>query len=83
MSLEFSRAKPLPGTWLMKPQSAPDSEASLQQPTTSSLACRFVQVCLAVYLIPAFLVVLVFSILGIVILWMARIFGASHDTATQ
>ena len=83
MSFQLSRAKQFPGNWLMKPRSASDSEEFLQQPTTNSLACRFVQVCLALYLIPAFLVVVLFGILGIVILGIARIFGASHDTATH
>ena len=55
-------------------RSVPVLDESRARITASSLGCRLVQVVLALYLIPALLVVLLVGAVGILIIGLARLF---------
>lgn len=79
MFFQFSKAKLAPGFWPMASRSRPNETA--ERPTTQNRLGRIVQISLALYLIPACLVVLVVGSLGIVTIGLVRMFtGSSNRT---
>ncbi len=61
---------------LPRPQSAnskPVHDRNTERSTPQSLACRLVQIMLALYLIPAVLIVFLVGVLGIMIVGVARL----------
>lgn len=70
MILQFLSAKFVPRS--KSTDSTPVLPGTSAQSTTHSLACRLVQMILALYLIPAILIVFLVGALGIVVVGVAR-----------
>lgn len=79
MLFHFSKAKLAVGFSPMVSRSR--SDGTSEKPASQNLLCRIVQISLALYLIPACLVVLVVGSLGIVTIGLVRMFtGSSNRT---
>ena len=57
-----------------KPSASPVLDGSCAPWTSANLACRLVQIALALYLIPAFLIVLLVGAVGMLVVGMVRLF---------
>jgi hypothetical protein len=69
---QFPSASALPGVRSHSP--VPVLDEPRARITTSSLGCRLVQMVLALYLIPAFLVVLLVGAVGVLTIGLVRLF---------
>ena len=56
------------------PAASPVLDGSCAPSTSTNLACRLVQIALALYLIPAFLIVLLVGAVGMLVVGMGRLF---------
>ncbi len=71
MSFQLPSVRVFP--WPQSAVSTPEPARNTERSTPHSLACRLVQIILAVYLIPAVLIVFLVGALGIMIVGVARI----------
>jgi hypothetical protein len=69
--------------WFQSTNSTSACSGNSGPSTTPSLACRLVQMILALYLIPAVLVVFLVGALGIMIVTVARILARLRGTITS
>ena len=69
--------------WSQSTNSTSALSGSSEPSTSHSLACRLVQIILALYLIPAVLVVFLVGALGIMIVTVARILARLQGTTTS
>jgi hypothetical protein len=63
--------------------STPVLAGTSERSPSHSLACRLVQMMLALYLIPAILIVFLVGVLGIVVVGAARVLARLQDTPTS
>ncbi len=71
MIFQVPSARVLP--WPQSANSTPVHDRNTERSMPQSLACRLVQIILALYLIPAVLIVFLVGVLGIMIVGVARI----------
>jgi hypothetical protein len=81
MILQFLSARFVPSS--RSTDSTPVLTGTSERSTTHSLACRLVQMMLALYLIPAILIVFLVGALGIVVVGVGRVVARLQGTTTS
>ena len=81
MLFQCARAKLVPGSWLAESKLV--SEDASQPPTAGGVGCRLVQIILLLYLLPAFLVVMIVGILGVALLGFVNLLAGLRGTSAR